>query len=287
MEILRFSLSGSAACFRKPEVNTYVYFTYGNIHKVAILGIFGAILGYDGHNQMKGYGKERRQTKLSEGFPEFYEKLRDLHISIIPVYSDGIIPKKAQRFNNSVGYASKEQGGNLIVTEQWLERPKWEIAVLIDSAEAEALKNAICENRCVYYPYLGKNDHMADITNVKLEQADVIDFSCGRLDCLAPTDFVKMAKIDQDDIEDLLEEKWEDLEMNHPERTENMEYEDWREKELNNNGTFKYKEGLPYSLDPWVNHYQLKEFLYTNHYVEITDKQSVYQLSDGKNIVFY
>ena len=41
MEILRFSLSGKTAFFKKPEVNTYFYFTYGNIHKVALLGIFG------------------------------------------------------------------------------------------------------------------------------------------------------------------------------------------------------------------------------------------------------
>ena len=46
MEILRFRLSGKNAFFKKPEVNTYCYFTYGNIHKVALLGMFGAILGY-------------------------------------------------------------------------------------------------------------------------------------------------------------------------------------------------------------------------------------------------
>lgn len=28
-----------------------------------------------------------------------------------------------------MGYASKEQGGNLIVKEQWLEKPKWEISI--------------------------------------------------------------------------------------------------------------------------------------------------------------
>ena len=46
MEILRFNLSGKNAFFKKPEVNTFCYFTYGNIHKVALLGMFGAILGY-------------------------------------------------------------------------------------------------------------------------------------------------------------------------------------------------------------------------------------------------
>ena len=53
MEILKFKLSGKSAFFKKPEVNTYCYFTYGNIHKIALLGILGAILGYKGYSQMK------------------------------------------------------------------------------------------------------------------------------------------------------------------------------------------------------------------------------------------
>ena len=46
MKALKFTLSGKTAFFKRPEVNTYYYFTFGNIHKVALLGIFGAILGY-------------------------------------------------------------------------------------------------------------------------------------------------------------------------------------------------------------------------------------------------
>lgn len=38
MEILKFNLKGSHAFFKVPEVNTYYYFTYGNIHKVAQIG---------------------------------------------------------------------------------------------------------------------------------------------------------------------------------------------------------------------------------------------------------
>ena len=49
MEILKFRLKGKNAFFKVPEVNTYYYFTYGNIHKVALLGMFGAIMGYQGY----------------------------------------------------------------------------------------------------------------------------------------------------------------------------------------------------------------------------------------------
>ena len=50
MEILKFTIKGSNAFFKKPDVNTYLYLTYGNIHKIALIGILGAILGYCGYN---------------------------------------------------------------------------------------------------------------------------------------------------------------------------------------------------------------------------------------------
>ncbi|MFR6330936.1 MAG: type I-B CRISPR-associated protein Cas5b [Eisenbergiella sp.] len=117
MEILKFNLKGSHAFFKVPEVNTYYYFTYGNIHKVALLGMLGAIMGY------KGYQIEDKD------YPEFYEKLQYLNVSIVPEQKQGYFQKKIQVFNNSVGYASKEAGGNLIVKEQWLENPEWTIYI--------------------------------------------------------------------------------------------------------------------------------------------------------------
>ena len=64
MEILKFTLKGKTAFFKMPDVNSYVYFSYGNIHKPALLGIFGAVMGYKGYNHQ---GKE--------DYPEYYEKL--------------------------------------------------------------------------------------------------------------------------------------------------------------------------------------------------------------------
>ena len=72
MKALKFTLSGNTAFFKVSSVNSNCYFTYGNIHKPALLGIFGAILGYSGYmNQTSTY-------------PEYYDKLKDLQISIIP-----------------------------------------------------------------------------------------------------------------------------------------------------------------------------------------------------------
>jgi CRISPR-associated protein Cas5h len=49
MKALSFNLSGNFAHFKKPDVNSYAYFTYSHIHKVALLGIIGAILGLEGY----------------------------------------------------------------------------------------------------------------------------------------------------------------------------------------------------------------------------------------------
>lgn len=259
MEILRFTLSGRHAFFKKPEVNSYYYFTYGNIHKVALLGIFGAMLGYGGYTQMQGFSKERNQKKLSKGYPEFYERLKDLHVSVLPAANcrKGIIPKKVQTFNNSVGYASREQGGNLIVREQWLENPCWEICLLLDTEEAVKIKDAVCGLRCVYYPYLGKNDHPADIKDARIEEIEKIDFKMGRLDCFVPKEEAVLADLDDEEQED-----------------------------LDAYSEFKYEEALPCGMDEWTNQYVLRTFMYTDAFVK-AEHAAVYRLQDGKKIMFY
>ncbi len=264
MEILKFTLSGRNACFRKPEMNSYCYFTYGNIHKVALLGIFGAILGYGGYTQMQESGKRKGQETLAFGYPEFYERLQDLKISILPFReSKGLIPKKIQYFNNSVGYASRELGGNLIVKEQWLENPAWEICLLVDCREAKKIRDAICNRTCVYYPYLGRNDHPADITAITVEQTEEVFFEFGRLGCLTPKNRISIADLDEDDKMELEEQGETDV---------------W--------DSFKYQEALPYGMDGWTNNYLIQDFLYTNAFMKVSDIP-IYQLEDGRRIVFY
>lgn len=252
MEALCFSLSGKTAFFKKPEVNTYVYFTYGNIHKIALLGIFGAILGYGGHTQK--FNELRRLKEQEESFPEFYEKLQGLNVSVIPKAEKGFIRKKIQVFNNSVGYASKEQGGNLIVKEQWLEDPAWDIYVLLDCEEAVKLSEEIKAMRCVYFPYLGKNDHFADITDVRVKEAKETMSGKGEISSLFPKENGTL-QAGSDDF-------WDDDSV-----------------------SFKYEEKLPSWLDGWTNNYILRSFIYTDAVVS-WEGQKVYCL-DGKNIMFY
>ena len=165
MEALKFTLSGYSAFFKDNVINT-VYLTYGNIHRVALLGIFGAILGYNGYGKQNDMLKKKKKNITD--YPEFYEKLNDIKISIVSNGENGYFNKKLQTFNNSVGYASKEEGGNLIVKQFWLENPSWDIYLLLDCEEAKKIADYIKDRRAIYLPYLGTNDHLANITDVKI-----------------------------------------------------------------------------------------------------------------------
>ncbi len=196
MEAISFKLSGKTAHFKKPDVNSYAYFTYNNIHKPALLGLLGAVLGLKGYTQLfdeyqnKRYeaseakGKEKKKLssqaeKIKQKFPEYYEKLCNLKVSIKPLSGNGYFNKKIHAFNNSVGYASKEQGGNLIVREQWLENPQWQIIILDDNSIErglfDKLKNYFLNSKTEFIPYLGKNDHPAKISDCEIVFAEKID----------------------------------------------------------------------------------------------------------------
>lgn len=229
MDVLKISLKGKTAFFKKPEVNTYLSFTYGNIHKVALLGIFGAILGYGGYASM---------DIKRDLYPEFYDKLKELRCAVMPKNENGFIKKKIQQFNNSVGYASAEQGGNLIVKEQWLENPWWDVYVALDCGEARKLAESLLARKCVYIPYLGKNDHFADIQDVKLVK-----------DCEEARDFIKIDSL-------FLKEKVTYGNMDDFEE----EYYEIRE--------FKYEEHLPVKLNKDTQMYESKTFVHSNLPIE-------------------
>ena len=283
MEILKFKLSGKNAFFKKPEVNTYCYFTYGNIHRIALLGILGAILGYKGYSQMKDILSIKEEIDLKPAYPEFYEKLKELKIAILPLNPKGVITKKIQIFNNSTGAGSKEldkknkieYGVNLIVKEQWLENPKWEICILLDCEEAKKIKEAIQNRKCKFYPYLGTNDHFADIEYLGVEEAQPIKQDDYRIDSFMVKDNIEFIEKNSRQLRKILSED-----------------------EIESYSQFKYEEALPKSIDAEVNNYELERFVYTNGFVKFLDSKQVYSISNQdnkevieakkrKNIVFY
>jgi CRISPR-associated protein Cas5h len=268
MKAITFELGGKTAMFKKPDVNAYAYFTYNNIHKVALLGILGAMIGLEGYTQLhrhkellkekiktlKGKDKKALQEELKileEEYPQFYEKLKGLKVSITPLAPHGYFAKKIQVFNNSVGYASKEMGGNLIVREQWLEKPKWQIMILDDESEMyQKLKKYLLDAKCVYIPYLGKNDHPAKISNVEERSLD--------------------KKIENIRLSSLFIEECCEISSMKP----RGELSSW------------FKEVSPMRLQKDFHFYEYENFIFTNHIIESSDYEAIYAY-DKKNYFFF
>ena len=258
MQALKFKLSGKTAIFKRPDVNDPCLFTYSHIHKPALLGILGVICGFGGYNQQKVHNDKCLAEKRKEDmldFPEFYEKLKNIKISIIP--KSPTFPSIKHTFNNSVGYANysiKKYGGGstLCYTEQWLENPSWEIFILLDGSDVtETLKNRFLSKEFVYIPYLGKNDHFANITDVEVVDLQKIQ-DCKRVHSMLLTKYVERAEENDEDDEE----------------------------------PFKYQERLPIALDKEDNLYELEKFVFTNMDVVLNNFEQIY-FCTNRNISFF
>lgn len=254
MKAISFELSGKTAIFKKPDVNSYAYFTYNNIHKPALLGILGAIIGLDGYTKLYDENRGLKDGKLgfNRGFPDYYEKLKDLKISIIPLARNGYFSKKIQTFNNSVGYASFEQGGNLIIREQWLENPKWQIIILEnETQEYKKIKEYLLNKKAIYIPYLGKNDHFANIDFVKEIELEM--------------------SIDFEKIDSLFMEEYFEIEDSAGRRVL----------------PFIFRENSPVSLQKDFHFYEYKNIIFTNQKVNLKKEFENIYCFEEKNCFFF
>ena len=230
---IKLTLSGDMACFRKPETNSSQFITFGTVHKVVLCGIFGAIVGFKGYESCNG------------DVPEFYEKFKDLKISIVTEKKNVI--QQMISFNNSTGIASFHEGGNLIVKETILCNPSWDIYVMDDgSDEYNLLKEYLISKKCVYIPYLGRNDYPANISNVT-----EVEFERICEEYVVYDSFVKAIASE-------------------------CKSSDWGKK-------FFKSEKLPIGLEENTKHYKYENFLLTNDLIPL--KENSYKC-DTKNIAF-
>jgi CRISPR-associated protein Cas5h len=248
-----FELAGETAFFKKPDVNANVYFTYSHIPRVALLGLLGSILGYGGYNQQKRDRIENGETEHNL-FPEFYQRLQLLRLSIVPQGGRGYFPRKIQTFNNSVGYASDEEGRNLIVKEQWLENPKWTIYIFDDGSSAyHELEERLLTRRSVFLPCLGKNDHPAKIEKPRVTKLKAVESVDEQITSLFQTGDVELSGFPR--------------KLNAP---------------------YFYREMLPTALEPKLNSYVFKEWMHTNRSIkQINAQGTFYQTEERCIIAFY
>ena len=165
-EVISFEITSDFGFFKKPDVNTPIYFTYNIIPKPTLLGMLGAIVGFGGYSQ----------TKNSSDFPEFYQKFKDLLVSVAPLAKKGVFQKQIIKYNNSVGYANRD--GVLNIAEQTLIKPSYKIYIALDLSNKnhKLLKRYLLANKTEnsyipnyeYIPYMGKNEFKLDIKNIQV-----------------------------------------------------------------------------------------------------------------------
>ncbi len=156
-KLISIDLFADFGMLKKPDTNEPVYLTFNMLHKPALLGILGAVAG------LKGFEKKGE-------LPDYYTELNKLKIGIQPIEKDektgkvfnenGNFQKTTIAYNNTTGMASKEKGGNLIVTEQTLVAPAFRCYFLLDLNNEihQKIDKNLSNNHAEFLPYLGKNE---------------------------------------------------------------------------------------------------------------------------------
>jgi len=151
-KLISIDLFADFGMLKKPDTNEPVYLTFNMLHKPALLGVLGAIIGLEG---FKEKGK----------LPEYYEKLKDLKIGIQPLrHENGNFQKSTVKYNNATGLANKDadnkNGATLNVIEQFLIAPAFRCFLLLDTDNELHIKidKNLKNNYAEYLPYLGKNE---------------------------------------------------------------------------------------------------------------------------------
>jgi len=153
-KLLQILISSEFALFKKNDSNEFAL-TYNFPPKTQLLGLLGAIIG------LSGYSKNENKA-------DFYEKLKDFKIAIIPINENNKNvaepPKKTViTYNNYHGYGSNEMGGILQVKEQLLIEPRYRIFISGKGEYYDKLKKKLESQEYFYTPYLGKNEFLASI----------------------------------------------------------------------------------------------------------------------------
>lgn len=153
-KLVSINIKSDFGLLKKPDTNDPIYFTFNMLHKPALLGIVGAIIGE------KGFQKHGEM-------PEYYKNLKSVPVSIAPLEEDGKcfhengnFVKTIIKYNNATGLASKEEGGNLMVTEQTLVAPAFKCWIMLNMEKEVDTKiyNYLKNCKAEYLPYMGKNE---------------------------------------------------------------------------------------------------------------------------------
>jgi len=237
MNLISFDIESDFGFFRKPESNNTLNVSYNIIHRPAVLGILGAVIGLEGY-------KEKGE------FPEYYKRLNHLKIGITPLdHEQGNYLKTPIKYSNTIGYANR--GATFLTEELTLVAPKYRIYLLLDfdNDDEVLLYNNLKDKKSEFIPYFGKNEFTAwwnNFMDYEFSEVNSEDHLSGKLETL----FIRN-QIIKDSIED-----------------ENSSFLDIIDADDFDEIPFIYFELLPVDFDMNLIQYQMEEMVYTNYKIK-------------------
>lgn len=180
MEIVKFTLSGVKATFTRPYFNSY-YSTYSHIHKVALLGLLGAMIGI-------------KREITEDGMLLAYSELESLKIAIVPHKIQ--FPEVRNTITETTGMFNK--GNTYVADYMEICNPAWDIYIYSNgNVHYDKTKEFILEKKSIYHIFLGKNHHFASISNPEVLEGIKVD-EVSKIDSL----FIKEEVDTDEDIDD-------------------------------------------------------------------------------------
>jgi CRISPR-associated protein Cas5 subtype I-B len=168
--IIKFDLWGNFGHFKFPFTSpNHLKKTFNIIPRTTLLGLLGSILGLNGY-----------PVKTDANFePEFFNILKHIPICINlnEIFNTDIISYNSlNSFSNDAKKDAQDGGSNVIIKEEILLNPKYEILLLLnldkeyDKRLFELFKSAQKDNviNSKYHVYLGKNEFFANIENIEI-----------------------------------------------------------------------------------------------------------------------
>ena len=245
MKLISFTIKAEFGMFKKPDINDKIFVTYNMIHKPYLLGILGAIMGYGGHAQEKNVNEKQI-------FADYYEKLKDIRVAIMPTSSNGgIFKKEFIIFNNTTN------GSIANITEQTLVNPAYRIYLELDNENDKEMIDKLEKNEAIFQPYMGKNE-----------------FSLWWDDFKIHNKFEKIDKKEKFQVKTIIK------------KPENFILKNSGYKERTTNYFYLF-ERLPIGFDEQLKQYIYHEFLYTNAIFKNSDNlDSLYECDEGVICLF-
>lgn len=249
MKLVSIDIKSDFGFFRKPETNNTINVSYNMIHKPAVLGILGAIIG------LRGYEKKGE-------LPEYYRLLHSVMIGVQPLESDnGNYTKTLVKYSNTIGYANK--GATFLTEELILVKPAYRIYLLLDEADEyqKELMTSLKNGHAAYVPYFGKNEFTAwwdkdSYTEYKFEKVQDISES---------VEIVTLFEKNQ-----VMNENTEMPEL------------DFFSTDFSG---FMYFERLPVGFNEELMQYSIKEMIYSNYAIKnVSELENLYRLETNKYV---